>query len=111
MTTVELKLSLPDQLAEEARAAGLFTLETVAALLKMALRAKRARGLFEAADAFTAAKLPQMSMQEIQAEVDAVRRAALESALAFCACSNAAPEIVQGKRQDLTPCARASACS
>ncbi|MBI3053849.1 MAG: hypothetical protein HYY77_07390 [Betaproteobacteria bacterium] len=76
MTTVELKLSLPDQLAEEVRAAGLLTSETVEALLKVALRAKRAQAFFEAADAFAAAQLPPMSMQEIQAEVDAARRGA-----------------------------------
>lgn len=77
MTTVELKLSLPDQLAQEAQAAGLLTPETVEALLKVTLRAKRAQAFFEAADAFAAARLPPMSMQEIQAEVDAVRQAAL----------------------------------
>jgi hypothetical protein len=80
MTTVELKLSLPDRLAEEARAAGLLTPETVEALLKLALRAKRAEEFFRAADEFAAASLPPMSMQEIQAEVDAVRQAALENA-------------------------------
>lgn len=80
MTTVELKLSLPDELAEEVRAAGLLTSETVEALLKVALRAKRAQAFFEAADAFAAAQLPPMSMQEIQAEVEAVRQAALENA-------------------------------
>lgn len=43
MTTVELKFSLPDQLAEEVRAAGLLTSETVEALLKVALRARHDR--------------------------------------------------------------------
>ena len=80
MTTVELKLSLPDQLAAEAEAAGLLTPETVEALLKLALRAQRTKAFFDAADAFAAAKLPRMSMQEIQAEIDAVRQAALGNA-------------------------------
>lgn len=80
MTTVELKLSLPDQLASEAQAAGLLTPETVEALLKVALRAQRAKTFFDAADIFAAAKLPPMSMQDIQAEIDAVRRAALGNA-------------------------------
>ena len=80
MTTVELKLSLPDQLAAEVQAAGLLTSETVEALLKVALRAQRAKTFFDAADTFAAAKLPPMSMQEIQAEIDAVRLAALRNA-------------------------------
>ena len=80
MTTIELKLSLPDRLAEEVRAAGLLTPETVEALLKLALRAKRAEEFLRAADAFATVNLPLMSMQEIQAEVDAVRKAALENA-------------------------------
>lgn len=80
MTTVELKLSLPDELAAEVQAAGLLTPETVEALLKVALRARRAKAFFDAADTFAAATLPPMSMREIQAEIDAVRRAALGNA-------------------------------
>ena len=80
MTTVELKLSLPDDLAAEVQAAGLLTSETVEALLKMALRARRAKEFFDAADTFAAAKLPPMSMREIQDEIDAVRQAALGNA-------------------------------
>lgn len=80
MTTVELKLSLPEQLAAEAQAAGLLTPETLEALLKVALRARRAKEFFDAADSLAAARLPPMSMEEIQAEVDAVRQAALDHA-------------------------------
>lgn len=80
MTTVELKLSLPDELAAEAQAAGLLTPETVEALLKVALRAQRTKAFFDAADTFAAAALPPMSMREIQAEIDAVRLAALGNA-------------------------------
>lgn len=80
MTTLELKLSLPDQLAKEARAAGLLTPEEIERLVREALRARRAEGLANIREQLASDPLPPMTSEEIQAEIDAyradVRRAA-----------------------------------
>ena len=77
MTTVELKLSLPDQLAEEARAAGLLAPESIEKLLREAIeRRKKVDEFFATLDRLHAADIPPMTMGEIQAEVNAARRGA-----------------------------------
>jgi post-segregation antitoxin (ccd killing protein) len=75
MTTLELKLNLPDRLAREAQAAGLLTSQALADLLKDAMRRRAAQTLLSGAARATAAGSQPMSMDEIQAEVNAVRRA------------------------------------
>lgn len=75
MTTLELKLNLPDRLAREAQAAGLLTPEALAQLLKDAMRRRAGQALLAGAARATAAGSKPMSMKEIQAEVNAVRRA------------------------------------
>jgi hypothetical protein len=72
---MELTVNLPDTLAKEAKAAGLLTPEAIERLLREAVRRKAVDELFEAADRLAAANLPPMTMEEIQAEVDAVRKA------------------------------------
>lgn len=74
MTTLELKLNLPDRLAREAQAAGLLTPEALAQLLKDAMRRRAGQALLAGAARATAAGSKPMSMKEIQAEVNAVRR-------------------------------------
>ena len=76
----ELKVILPDALANEAKAAGLLTPQAIERLLREAVRNKAVNELFEAADRMAAANIPPMTMQEIQAEVDAVRKARRERA-------------------------------
>lgn len=75
MTTLELKLNLPDRLAREARAAGLLTPDALAQLLKDAMRRRAGQALLAGAARATAAGSAPLSMKEIQAEVQAVRRA------------------------------------
>lgn len=77
---MELRVDLPDGLANEAEAAGLLTPEAIERLLREAVRRKGVDELFEAADRMAAANIPPMTMQEIQAEVDAVRKARRERA-------------------------------
>jgi hypothetical protein len=77
---MELTVSLPDTLANEAKAAGLLTPEAIERLLREAVRRNAVNELFEAADRLAAADIPPMTMQEIQAEVDAVRQARRERA-------------------------------
>jgi len=72
MTTVQI--TLPDQLARDAQAAGLLSAEAIEQLLREAIERRAAVDrLFGAMDRLAAAKLPEMTMEEIQAEVDAVR--------------------------------------
>lgn len=75
MTTLELKLNLPDRLAREAQAAGLLTPEALSQMLKDAMRRRAGQALLAGAAHATAAGSKPMSMKEIQAEVNAVRRA------------------------------------
>ena len=77
---MELTVNLPDTLANEAEAAGLLTPEAIERLLREAVRRKAVNELFEAADGLAAANIPPMTMEEIQAEVDAVRKARRERA-------------------------------
>ena len=74
MTTLELKLNLPDRLAREAQAAGLLTSEALAQLLKDAMRRRAGQALLAGAARATQSGRKPMSMKEIQAEVNAVRR-------------------------------------
>ncbi len=71
MTT--LTIDLPDNLAEEAKQAGLLTPSAIETILRETLRGRAIEELFSAADKLTAANLPLMTMDEIQEEVNAVR--------------------------------------
>ena len=74
MTTLEVKLDLPDRLAREAQAAGLLTPKALRELLKDAMQRRAARALLAGAARATKAGSKPLSMKEIQAEVNAVRR-------------------------------------
>jgi hypothetical protein len=80
MTTLQVKLELPDPLAAEAQAAGLLAPKQLERMLREALRAKRAEKLAAAREVLASNPLPPMTPEEIQAEIDAyraeVRRAA-----------------------------------
>ncbi len=71
MTT--LTIDLPDNLAEEAKQAGLLTPNAIETILRETLRHRAVNGLFTAADKLAAASFPAMTMEEIQEEVNAVR--------------------------------------
>jgi hypothetical protein len=71
---MELKVNLPDTLASEAKAAGLLTPEAIASMLREQLRRHAGEELRVMMDKLAAANIPPMTMQEIQAEVDAVRK-------------------------------------
>lgn len=75
MTTLQLKLTLPDRLAKQARAAGLLNSQAIEGLLRERLRKKAGEELRAMMDTRAAANIPPMSMEEIQAEVNAVRKA------------------------------------
>ena len=73
MTALTIELNLPDQLAEEARNAGLLSPDAIEAMLRERLRKRHVGELFEMADRLAAVDLPPMTEEEVQAEVDAVR--------------------------------------
>lgn len=71
MTTIQI--DLPEATAEAARDAGLLTPQALERLLNDALRRKAVGELFGKLDELADANFPPMTMDEIQAEVDAVR--------------------------------------
>ena len=72
----ELKVTLPDRLAREAREAGLLNPKAIQQLLREAMRRRAAaREFLSVADRVAAAGVPPMSEDEIQTEIDAVRKA------------------------------------
>ena len=73
MTTLELKLNLPDQLARDAKAAGLLTEPELERLVREALRARSLERLDAATAKLAADPPPPMSEGEIQAEIEAYR--------------------------------------
>jgi hypothetical protein len=69
----KLTIDLPDNLVKEAQDAGLLAPAAVEAMLREQLRRRAVDGLFAAADKLAAANFPPMTLDEIQAEVNAVR--------------------------------------
>jgi len=74
MTTLEIKLDLPDRVAREAQAAGLLTPMALREMVKDAVRRRAAQTLLTGAAKATKVGSKPLSMKEIQAEVKAVRR-------------------------------------
>lgn len=72
MTTLEISLS--DALAKEARQAGLLTPEAIEAMLRERLRTQRIAELREAVGQMTSAGGASMTMEEIEAEIQAYRK-------------------------------------
>jgi len=75
VTTLKLRLELPDRFAREAQAAGLLTPESISQLLKDAMRRRAARELLSIADRVEEAGIPEMPMDEIVADIKAFRLA------------------------------------
>lgn len=73
MTSLELRLDLPDRLAREAQAAGLLTPKALRDLLKDAMRRRAAQALLAGAGRGSAGGLKPLSMRELQAEVRSAR--------------------------------------
>ena len=72
MTTIQIEL--PDATAQAARAAGLLTPQALARLLDAAIkRQQAANALLSVAERVAAAGIAPLSMDEINAEVKAVR--------------------------------------
>ena len=73
MTILEVKLNLPDSLAQEATRMGLLSPDSLQAMLREAVRSRHITTLAEARRKIAAAGVAPMTMEEIQAEIDADR--------------------------------------
>ncbi|MGH8511686.1 MAG: hypothetical protein ACREU8_10010, partial [Gammaproteobacteria bacterium] len=73
MTTVEVKLDLPDGLAQEVARMGLLEPNALRAMLREAVRARRIERLTGARKKIAAAGVPPLTMEEINAEIKADR--------------------------------------
>jgi len=73
--TVELTVALPDSLVREAEASGLLIPQAVEALLREELRRRRINRLFHEADQLSRLNLPPLTEDEVEAEIQAVRKA------------------------------------
>lgn len=69
----ELVIQLPDELEQRARSFGLLTSDAVQAMFEEALRREAGRRLLALGDEIQALGIPLMSMEDIDAEVKAVR--------------------------------------
>ncbi|HVG01141.1 MAG TPA: hypothetical protein VND68_14975 [Chloroflexia bacterium] len=74
MSSIELKLDLPDSLASEARANGLLTPGAIESLLRAEIHRRRVDKLFDAADRLAAIDRP-LSEGEVEEEIAAARQA------------------------------------
>jgi hypothetical protein len=70
----EITVSLPDELARQAQQAGLLRSEALAELLRDAIRTQRVDRLFATMDKLASLE-PSLSDDEIDAEIDAARKA------------------------------------
>jgi hypothetical protein len=73
MTTLELTLNLPDELANQAQAAGLLNSEAIEKLLREQLRKRAGEELRVMLNKIDASDEPPMSEDEIQTEIEAYR--------------------------------------
>jgi hypothetical protein len=71
MTTIEIKL--PDELAQRAKSAGLLSDSAIQGLLEDAIRRQSGRMLLDVARGIHAANIPDMSDEDVVAEVNSVR--------------------------------------
>jgi hypothetical protein len=73
MSTLEVTLELPEGLAKEAHEAGLLTPEAMETMLRDAIRSRRVERLIEARRNVVSSGVTPLTMEEIQAEIEADR--------------------------------------
>lgn len=73
MTTLEVRLELPDSLAKAAKDAGLLAPEALEKIIAEALRRQNFDELLSVADRVEAAGILPMSAEELNAEIQAYR--------------------------------------
>jgi hypothetical protein len=78
MTTLEVTLNLPDQIAQEAQRAGLLNGHAIERLIEEAVRREAGKQLLEAMQRLRDANVPPLSEQDIAEDVKAARAARKE---------------------------------
>lgn len=73
MTELELKLSLPDQLADQAKAAGLLTSQAIERLARQAIRKAAIERFTEIGECLREAGGVEITPAELESELKAVR--------------------------------------
>lgn len=73
MIRVNLELELPDNLAEQAREAGLLTSEALEQMLRNAMQKRAVDRFLSVADRVAEADIRELSSEEIEREIDAYR--------------------------------------
>ena len=73
MITLDLELRLPENLLQEAQLAGLLTPDSIEKMLRGEIRRQRVDKLFESANRLAEIELPALSMEEVEAEIAALR--------------------------------------
>lgn len=73
MTTLQVKLDLPDSLAKEANNMGLLEPQALQTMLREAVRRHHITRLTDARERIAATGIPPLTMEEIQAEIEADR--------------------------------------
>jgi len=73
MTELELTLSLPGQIASQAKAAGLLTSESIERLVRQAIRKAAAERLIEFGKRLREPGGPEITAAELESELKAVR--------------------------------------
>lgn len=77
MTRVDIKIDLPDSLVKEAKEAGLLEPDALQVLLREKVRRRRIGRFTEARRKIAAAGVAPLSMEAIQAEIEADRAESL----------------------------------
>ena len=75
MTTLEVKLNLPDQIAQEAKRAGLLNGRAIERLIEEAVRREAGKKLLDAMQRLRDANVPPLTEEDIAEEVKAARAA------------------------------------
>lgn len=70
---VDVRLTLSDQEAREAKASGLLSPGSLEALLRGELKRRRVDRLFAAADRLSSLPFPPLTEEEVESEIQAVR--------------------------------------
>jgi post-segregation antitoxin (ccd killing protein) len=73
MTTLEVKLTLPDQVALDAQRAGLLSSQEISRLVEEAVRREAGKRLLDAMARLREANVPPLTEEEIAEEIAAVR--------------------------------------
>jgi hypothetical protein len=74
MSNVDIKITLPDGLVREAEANGLLKPQAIEDMLRAEIRRRRVNGLFDAADRLADVETPALTQDEVEAEIQALRK-------------------------------------